>query len=407
MIFDENKRRYAKGDAWPSFAKLGASGTYTLRYQLCHNNQKTLTDLQNMPLELYIRLPSAIPLTVHSTFNSPNAISNAFDLPVGRRCSVHLNATSVASKLSSDNVVENNDVLIGSISFSTTPIPSLSSSTNLQYPICYLHYTKPSSSSASSSTSLYSSFEEKIAGERLSSNIRLLEIFLSDLKGRDNFDRFRNYYKELDVDNFQLKDKLRVFETFFSSVESYLDKNSGEDANRLADICQFINHIQDSINKNELAGELILSKSFDDEEDTNYAENAKLVEKKKTIYVSSLSLNLRILLLNLKNNGEANGKDKISELLKEIRKWIGDDAFNQPKYLYLQAQYEYHSNLFGLGLKSVSNCLSAKSLTNDLRKPLYLLKLDLYTKLNWDFILEYQRNLLLTHFPPSYPLFNH
>jgi len=64
MLFDAAKQLLATGDAYDETFKLPAKGAYTIRLQLASDSPAELQRLCNAPLELHLKLPSALPLQV-------------------------------------------------------------------------------------------------------------------------------------------------------------------------------------------------------------------------------------------------------------------------------------------------------------------------------------------------------
>jgi len=51
MIYDENKRCIASGDAWPDWVQIDKKAKYTARVQFRHDDVSVLEKFKNFPLQ--------------------------------------------------------------------------------------------------------------------------------------------------------------------------------------------------------------------------------------------------------------------------------------------------------------------------------------------------------------------
>uniref|UniRef100_A0ACD5ZLK2 Uncharacterized protein n=1 Tax=Avena sativa TaxID=4498 RepID=A0ACD5ZLK2_AVESA len=400
-ISDSNKSVYSSGDVYPSYVKL-PKGDYTLQLYIRHENVQFLEKLKQLVLFIERKLEKKdfIQLSFYSEPDGPivgNATFKSSILVPGEPEAFYVGPPST-EKLPKSSPP--GSVLVGSITYGVVSSFNKKEEQNQHAPASYsILCVIPPSKVDDNKEKGVSVGTEKSVSERLNDEVRDTKIkFLSSLK-KEKEDN-KSAWTELVA---SLKSEYPKYTPLFAKIlECVLQESTSDDKiSHHKEVIVAADEVVDSIDKEELAK--LLSLKPDPEDEESQKTKKKMEETRDqladALYQKGLAL-AEIESLKPDESTEASAKDVFEENYKELIKWV--DA-KTTKYGTLTVLRERRCGRCGTALKVINDMIQEDS--EQPKKKLYDLKLQLIEEIGWAHVSAYERQWMHVRFPPSLPPF--
>lgn len=393
MLFDEKKRHVSTDDIWPDPLRL-RKGKYLLKVQLRHSDVKALE--RQKKLLLAIDRPLAKPISL-GIYESQVAAAEARDrfstrkLHRSERAALTIAAPTVSSLPSS---VIDGDLLLGTIHYGKTDATTAGPDQRpggfpLQYAVAGTGRTrKNGSAKVKPAAPSGGTLVKKI------NSLKLLELETLAATGKSS-KQFDALFDEL-VNSDGTGTKVLCVRLQLLDHEKYRKT-------RLPDVVKAADAILDRIDVDKLA--LHFGRRVDPD-DAAAVRLRKKMEKQRDLLVDTLYRKGRAI--GYMELPEVLAKHPITDVkshdtafednFAELQKWVDT---TDAKYVLLHVRRERRKGRFGTALKLLKK-FDDRSSTNYWYHTKHR---DIYAKLGWKHLAEYETRWLIRRFPKAYPSF--
>jgi tripeptidyl-peptidase-2 len=389
MIFNSSKKLVAVGDFRPKKTSLRA-GSYTIRYQIRHNDIKKLELLKDMPISLIRALSKKVSLSVHDSFQAATYDSGKMSKPKiskGDRLSVFLKlpadfTKSLPKKLSKDSVYS----LLGKIS-----VIQFDGEKDSE-----LFIDCKASDFASSSDGKKSEGKAKDVSSLAEKHRDALVKWLGSLEDSEFKEAFDTYTPKLFAD-FSENQLLSLLSLQLKNIDSAKDRN----VSPLREIVQYCDKIISVIDLDGLAKYNGIRHS----DSENNSKIAKDMSNTKDILVDTLNRKA-IALFDLwkheMNDRKAEDLSSLDDTVKSLKEWVDIEKQSKLRKIYINdlLRKEFTGKALKLALKNFFDNDSASP-----SKESYDELAQILESLGWKFWKHHFSFWRIRDFPSDFALF--
>jgi len=395
MLFDPAKRLVASDDVWPEKVKVG-KGRHTLKLQVRHTDAAKLERLNSMPLVLDRPLKKPISLSIFPSRVEATHGGETFSarsLAPGEKVAMVV-AAPKSSKLSGDLAggakTIDGDVLLGTIHYGKQDTARIGSDKRPDgYPIRYVvSATGRKRSSADSSSTADMPTEGSLSARIRKLKLAELQRFAEQGKLTA---RFKKLTQELLTQN---PDDLDVLVARLKCLDHVKYRKQ-----RLPEIVKAADAVLQRIDTEQLARHYGRNVNSEDSQAVSFR---KKMDRRKAILTDTLYRKGRALgymelpdVIAKYPIDDPEAHDKAFEAnFAELRQWVDT---TKKKWVLLHVRRERRKSRYGTALKLLN-----KHIPNSEPTYWYIKKRrDIYEKLGWTHVWEYEKRWLLRKFPDN------
>eukprot|EP01135_Chromosphaera_perkinsii_P003580 Nk52_evm38s248 gene=Nk52_evmTU38s248 len=379
-IFDKNSRRVGVSDFRPSPTKL-EKGSYTIVLMLRHHDMSLLETMKAWPLVVYLKLKTAISLSVHSS--APQAVCNRGQfkekvLRAGDGCPVYLKVADSGKVPKSAKI---GDILTGSLTFGKqSPEGGRRTCRPAGHPLRFIvcahaNTTDPTPKTKEKSES--HPVDEVVSDKVRDAKVCLLKSLMKDCE-REAYDSFYEGLKE------EYPDYLHLQYAHLVALDE--GKARLDDLEDIIDVCD---NVVSLISHDELA--LFFGTKVDEEDRDALKEKEKMM-KIKNILTDTLTRKCKAIIDDMKSTKTSEKIEEYKQTFKVLAKWC---EVSDTKVALLKVVYEQLNERYGIALNFYRNHVKVHD------KNSWTIKKELYEKLEWDHLVSLEENALILKFMDS------
>uniref|UniRef100_A0A0K2T109 Tripeptidyl-peptidase 2 n=1 Tax=Lepeophtheirus salmonis TaxID=72036 RepID=A0A0K2T109_LEPSM len=394
MLYDSNKQLISSGDAYPShWSSKVDKGDYVLKAHVRHEKKDVLDKITDLNILLSQKLSSPIMLDVHTSHANASTggkKSNSFNLAAYRKVPLFI------SPLNSDKYIKNlsglGQYLSGSMTLSKDEYGKKCDVYSFKYIIPELpkkdkksldcKKSKDDSSNKSTTTSESDDINDNGNRKKIDEYKEALrDLKVGWLAKLDyNCDTHKELYEELLKTE---KEGLANLQVKFAHLQSLDNEKTNKNFD---EIINMSNEVLKGINADEILVHMATKHDFS----SNASETKKEIEKKKTIYLETLSKKGLALC-------EKDLVEEATEILFQLMKIVESTDSRVVTFTSKHAEKMQH---FGRALKILNKQYEDKASQETYNK-----LIDTFKNLSWNHCYRHYSSMKPIHFPTNYELF--